>query len=588
MSTVAPQPHGGPARPAAGLRSDAWLRGNDETALLHRVAFRTAGLDVDGDTGRPVVGIAHAVSALNPCSLPLRELTTAVAEGVAAGGGIPVAFPTMTLGEDLMKPSAMLYRNLLAMEVEETLRAYPLDGIVVMGNCDKTIPGALMGALSADRPTIVVAAGARPPASFRGRRIGTGTDLWRLWDERRAGALDDDAWRELETCLACGAGTCNTMGTASTMAVLTEVLGLMLPGASTIPAGDPRGRVVAAASGEEIVKAIHADRRPSEVLTRASFENAIRILHAIAGSTNAVIHLAALAGRLGIPFSLDEVQRLGGGVPVLADIEPAGQYLIQDFDAAGGVPRLLGELADLLDLSAATVTGRPLGTLVAGEGTSPAIRARGGPVREGGAFAVLRGSLAPDGAIIKTAAATPDLLEHRGPAVVFSDYADMQARLDDPSLEVEPSSVLVLRGCGPVGAPGMPEWGMVPIPAKLARRGVRDMVRVTDGRMSGTGFGTVVLHVSPEAAVGGPLALVRDGDIVAVSVSRGRIDLEVDDDEIARRRREWAPPPSAHLRGWPALYQSQVMQASEGCDFRILRGSSPARRRFVEPVIGRS
>jgi len=570
------------------LRSDAWFRGDDEIALLHRVAFRASGLDVEGGGGRPVVGIADGTSALNPCSLPLRELTPAVAEGVTEAGGIPVVFPTMTLGEDLMKPSAMLYRNLLSMEVEETLRAYPLDGLVVMGNCDKTIPGALMGALSADRPTIVVAAGARSPAAFQGRRIGTGTDLWRLWDERRAGLLDDAEWRELETCLACGVGTCNTMGTASTMTILTETLGLMLPGASTVPAGDPRGRALAVASGREIVAAIRADRRPSQVLTAASFENAVRVLHAIAGSTNAIIHLAALAGRLGIPFSLDEFQRLGKNIPVLADVEPAGQYLIQDFDAAGGVPGLLGQMEDLLDLSAQTVLGRPLGEFVADQPATSAIRVRTRPLREGAAFAVLHGSLAPDGAVVKVAAATPDLLEHRGPAVVFSNYADMKARIDDPSLDVGPDSVLVLRECGPAGAPGMPEWGMVPIPAKLAKRGVRDMIRVTDGRMSGTGFGTVALHVAPEAAVGGPLGLVRDGDIIVMSVTGGRLDLQISEDELARRRREWRSPSSPHLRGWPALYQSQVMQAPEGCDFQILRGSSPSRRRFVEPVIGRS
>lgn len=571
------------------LRSSSWFSGENETTLLHRVAFRTSGLDLSNGCDRPVIGIAQSVSGLNPCSLPLTDLAKAAAEGVRSAGGTPVLFPTMTLGEDLMKPSAMLYRNLLSIEVEETIRAYPLDGVIIMGSCDKTIPGALMGAVSADLPTIVVVGGPRTPALFRGKQIGTGTALWRLWDERRAGNLDDDEWVELEQCLSCGTGTCNTMGTASTMAILVEALGLAVPGSSTIPAGDVRGAARAVEAGEHIVSAVRSERRPSRILTVASLTNAVRVLHAIAGSTNAIIHLTALAGRLGLSFSLDDFHRLGTDVPVLADIEPTGKYLLQEFDTAGGVPALMREIATHLDLSASTVMGRTISDIVSNVArTGDAIRSVDQPLRAGGAFAIVRGTLAPDGAVVKTSAASDHLLEHRGPAVVFSSYSEMLARVDDPALDVDEDSVLILRGCGPVGAPGMPEWGMVPIPEKLARKGVRDMVRVTDARMSGTGFGTVFLHVAPEAAIGGPLALVQNGDIVRVSVASRTLDLEVGDAEMAERRARWTPPESPHLRGWPSLYRSEVTQANEGCDLRFLQAPTAAMRRFVEPEIGRS
>jgi dihydroxyacid dehydratase/phosphogluconate dehydratase len=446
-----------------------------------------------------------------------------------------------------------------------------------------------MGAASADIPAVLVTGGARAPAAFRGRRIGSGTDLWRLWDERRAGALDDAAWQELERCLGRGLGACNTMGTASTMAVLGEALGLMVPGSATIPAGDPRGAAAAAEAGRRAVAAVREGARPSQILTPAAFRNAIRVLHAIGGSTNAVIHLAALAGRVGVAFSLDEFQRLGSGVPVLADVEPSGAALMQDFDAGGGVPALLRELSGLLDTAAGTVAGPTVGEIIAAApAATGAIRPLARPLRTGGAFAVVRGSLAPDGAVIKTSAATPELLRHRGPAVVFRDYADMRRRVEDPDLEVTPDSVLVLAGCGPVGGPGMPEWGMIPIPARLAAAGVRDMVRITDARMSGTSFGTVFLHVAPEAAIGGPLALVRDGDMIDVDVAAGVLNLDVPAGELACRRTAWSAPASPHLRGWPALYREHVTQAPEGCDLDFLMAPTAAHRRFVEPVIGRS
>jgi dihydroxy-acid dehydratase len=571
------------------LRSHAWLAGDDEVAVEHRVALASAGLPVSGANDRPVIGIANSVSDLNPCNLPLRELAVEVKAGVEEAGGIAAEFGTISLGEDLMKPSAMLYRNLLAIEVEEMVRANPLDGLVVLANCDKSVPGALMGAISANVPTVLVTGGSRPVAQFRGRPVGTGTDLWRMWDERRAGRLDDADWAAFEQCLSCGQGACNTMGTASTMAVLAEVLGLMVAGASSIPAGAERGRVAAREAGRTAVSAVRHDLRPQAILTADAFANAIVALHAVGGSTNAVIHLAAMAGRAGVPFGLDDVARIGATVPVLADVEPSGTGLMPDFDQAGGVPTLLRELAGHLKTGALTVTGGCLAEVIDGAApASGAIRPATAPLREGGAFGVVRGSLAPDGAVIKTSAATPGLLRHRGPAVVFHGYEDMLARIDDAALAVTAETVLVLTGCGPVGVPGMPEWGMIPIPARLMRAGVTDMVRVTDARMSGTSFGTVVLHAAPEGAVGGPLGLLRDGDVIALDVPAGTIDIEVSPAELARRRAEWLPPPSRHLRGWPALYARHVLQAPDGCDLDFLRAPTLAHRTFVEPTVGRS
>jgi dihydroxy-acid dehydratase len=573
----------------ARLRSQAWLGGDDEVALEHRVALASAGMTVSRAADRPVIGIANSASDLNPCNLPLRELAAEVKAGIEEAGGVGAEFGTISLGEDLMKPSAMLYRNLLAIEIEEMVRANPLDGLVVLANCDKSVPGALMGAISANVPAVLVTGGSRPVAQFRGRPVGTGTALWRMWDERRAGRLDDAGWEEFERCLSCGRGACNTMGTASTMAVLSEVLGLMVPGSASIPAGQERGRVAARTAGRLAVSAVLSGLRPQSILTADSFANAIVALHAVGGSTNAVIHLAAMAGRAGVPFPLEEIRRLGAAVPVLADVEPSGSGLMADFDKAGGVPTLLREVAGLLRTGALTITGQSIGDVIAcAPPASGAIRPATAPLREGGAFGVVRGSLAPDGAVIKTSAATAELLRHRGPAIVFSGYDDMLARIDDTALPITPQTVLVLTGCGPVGVPGMPEWGMIPIPARLVKAGVTDMVRVTDSRMSGTSFGTVVLHAAPEGAIGGPVGLVRDGDIISLDVPAGTVDLEVGPDELERRRASWTPPPSKHLRGWPALYAGHVLQAPEGCDLDFLQAPTAAHRTFVEPVVGRS
>ena len=487
-----------------------------------------------------------------------------------------------------MKPTAMLYRNQLSMEVEEYIRAYPIDGVVLLANCDKSVPGALMGAVSADVPTLVLTAGARVPATFRGQRIGTGTDLWRAWDARRRGKLDDSEWRELERCLSCGLGACNTMGTASSMAVVIEALGLCLPGTASIPTDDPDRALAAERTGHRIVEMTNAALRPSDVLTLDAFDNAVRLLSAVGGSTNAVLHLLALAGRACVPVDLDRIGRVAAEVPVLANVEPSGKLLMQDFHVAGGVPAVVYELGDRFDGSTLTGSGRTWAHEAGSPSSGEAITTSDAPMLEGGSFAVLRGSLAPRGALLKSSAASPELLSHRGPAVVFRSYEEMRTRIDDPDLDVTADSVLVLAGAGPVAVPGMPEWGMIPIPTKLADAGVSDMVRVTDARMSGTSFGTCVLHVAPEAAVGGPLALVRDGDTITLDVEAGRLELEVDADELSRRAAEQAPATSEHLRGWPKLYQQHVLQADLGCDFDFLRADTAQERRFVPPVVGRS
>lgn len=572
------------------LRSDAWIVGDSEVAVEHRVALRSAGIAIESSGGKPIIGIANSASDLNPCNLPFRSLATNVKEGVMNAGGIPVEFPCMSLGEDLMKPTAMLYRNLLAMEIEEMARAHPLDGLVLLANCDKTIPGALMGALSADLPTLVVTCGSRRPATLDGARLASGTDLWRQWDERRSERADDQAWDQLESALNCGPGACNSMGTASTMAVMSEILGFMLPGASTIPTNDPRSASAARDAGKRIVRMVAEETRPSRVCTAQSFRNALRVLNAIGGSTNVLIHLAALAGRLGLEFDQKDADTIGRDIPLLLDVQPSGSGLMQDFDAAGGVPALLGALREMLESDSQLANGESMARVIdKAPPPSGVIRTTAQPLRRGGAFRIVQGNLAPDGAAIKISAASQELLLHRGRAVVFEGYEDMLRRIDDPGLEVDATSVLVLRNCGPVGGPGMPEWGMIPIPAKLLRAGVRDMVRISDARMSGTSYGTVVLHVAPESSVGGPLALVCDGDEIQLDADSGQLDLVVDD-AVLQQRASSAPrrSPPLHLRGWPALYAAHVLQAPDGCDFDFLVAPTSAHRHFVEPVIGRS
>ena len=572
------------------LRSAEWFDGDDEVAVLHRVAAGYAS----ADRGKPVVGIADTSSALNPCQAGFAALLPELGRGIRDGGAVPMRFPVMSLGEDLMKPSAMLYRNLVAMELEEQVRAYPLDAVVYLANCDKTVPAALMAAATTRLPALLLLGGARPAPLFAGRRLGSGTDLWRALDDRRGGRLDESSWQQLEHTLACaGGGSCNTMGTASTMALITEALGMALPGSTGCQVGTPELAEIAYRTGRTVAaRAASGEASADTVMTPAAFDNAARLLAAVGGSTNAVIHLAAVAGRLGRRLDLDQLDRLWVDIPLLADIEPCGAGLVQDFHEAGGVVALAAEMlpAGLLDGTVTLADGRSVAEAV--HAHVPAlpgvIRSVADPVLPAPTLVALRGSLAPSGAVIKVAAASSDLCRHTGRAVVFDDYADMRARLDDPDLDVAAEDVIVVRQCGPVGVPGMPEWGMAPIPARLAAAGVRDMVRVSDGRMSGTSFGTVVLHVAPEAAVGGPLALVEDGDLIRLDVPARSIELLVDPTELERRREHWTPPPSAHLRGWPRLYQQHVGQAPDGCDLDFLTAPPGSDRRFVPPVVGRS
>lgn len=553
------------------LRSARWFARDDEVGLEHRAAMRAAGHPVSAADDRPVIGILNSVSELNPCNLPLRRLADAARTGIEAAGGIPVEMSTMSLGEDLMKPTAMLYRNLMAMEVEESIRAHPLDGVVLLGNCDKTLPAQLMGAASANLPALQISGGYRRPGRFHGREVGAGTDLWTYWDERRAGRLGDGDWADLEAALGCSQGACNVMGTALTMAMMSEVLGMMLPGASTLPHDDARLTAKATETGSRVVGLVRAGTTPEQVLTPAAFARALRALAALGGSTNAVIHLCAIAGRRLVPLRLSDVDEAARTTPVLADVAPVGRHTIAAFDAAGGVQEVLRRMAGGADTGPAGV-----------------IRDRADPVTPVPAFAVLHGNLAPDGAIIKTAAARADLTTHTGPAVVFHGYADMLDRIDDPDLDVTADSVLILTGCGPRGGDGFPEWGMIPVPKALGERGVTDLVRISDARMSGTSFGTCVLHVAPEAAVGGPLGAVEDGDLVTLDVPRRLLTVDVAPEVLAQRLARRTPRRPVHRRGWPALYQEHVLQAPEGADFDFLVPRDAEELTFVDPVVGRS
>ncbi|HEY7882128.1 MAG TPA: IlvD/Edd family dehydratase [Streptosporangiaceae bacterium] len=558
-------------------RSDQWYGGNDRASYIHR-AWMRRGLPRSTFTGRPQIAIANTASDFTPCNKHLNEVSASVQAGVWEAGGIPLDMPVMSLGETMVKPTAMLWRNLAAMAAEEMFRANPVDGLVLLGGCDKTIPALLMAAASVDLPAVVVPGGPMLTGHFRGVPLGCGTDVWRLSEEVRAGTLSEQDFLASESAMIRSKGHCNTMGTASTMACMAEALGMTLPGVAGTPAPDSRLLESAHASGRLAVDLVSAGRTPSQVLSAGSFRNAIVALAAIGGSTNAVVHLLAIAGRAGVPLSLDDFDTLGAEVPLLVDLAPAGRYLMDDLYRAGGLLAVLREVSDLLDPDALTVTGRPLASHL-GEARiwdETVIRPRSAPLQEKAGIAVLRGSLAPGGAVIKPAAATKELLVHRGPAVVFDSIEDLRARLDDPDLDVTEDSVLVLRGCGPRGYPGMPEVGNMPIPAKLLARGVRDMVRVSDARMSGTAYGTVVLHTVPEGAAGGPLALVRDGDPIVLDVPGRRLDLDVPPEELARR--EPAPAMIAALpgphRGWQRLYIDHVMQADQGADLDFLVGAS--------------
>ncbi|MBS1845619.1 MAG: dihydroxy-acid dehydratase [Actinobacteria bacterium] len=562
---------------AEGLKSARWFEGDDVPAFVHRTALRAEGFATADFEGRPVIGICNSWSELINCNVHFRALSNSVKRGVMQAGGFPLEFPTMALGEQLMKPTTMLYRNLMAMDVEESIRAYPLDAVVLIAGCDKTVPAQLLGAASADVPAIMLTGGPATPAVFRGKEIGVGTDLWEYTDDLRAGRMSREEYDELEAASGPSVGHCPEMGTASTLAAVVEGLGMTLPGAAAAPAVDARRYQVADAIGRRAVELAGEALRPSQILTPAAFDNAIAVLLSVGGSTNAVIHLLALAGRCGVALDLDRFDEIARQVPLLADVRPSGKHLVEQLFHAGGVPALMKELEPLLEREALTVTGKSMGENLAEVRPSSdrsVIATLAEPVKPAEGMVVVRGSLAPGGAVIKASAADPDLLVHRGPALVFDGIDDVIARIDDPDLEVDADSVLVLRGCGPIGGPGMPEWGAVPIPQKLLAAGVRDMVRVSDARMSGTAYGAVALHVSPEGALAGPLAAVRTGDVISLDVPARRLDLEVPAEEIERRLADWTPPEPRFDRGYGSLFLERVTQADEGCDFDFLRGRS--------------
>jgi dihydroxy-acid dehydratase len=530
------------------------------------------GYDRSDFAGKPVIGIINTWSDINPCHAHLRTRADEVKRGVWQAGGFPLELPALSLSEMFMKPSTMLYRNLLAMDTEELIRSQPIDGAVLLGGCDKTTPALLMGAISAGVPAIYVPAGPMLRGNWRGGVLGSGSDVWKYWDEKRAGTIDEDDWREIEVGIARSFGTCMTMGTAATMMGVAEALGFTLPGASSIVAADSAHGRMASASGRRIVEMVWEDLTPARVLDARSFDNAILVEQAMGGSTNAVIHLLALAHRAGVPLSIDRFDELSRRVPVLADIRPSGRFLMEDFFYAGGMRAFMTRLAPQLALDAMTVSGTTLGETIAGATVwnDDVIRPYDHPLYPEGGTAILRGNLAPDGAVMKASAAEPRLLKHRGPALAFESYDEMAAAVEREDLDVTADHVLVLKNAGPQGGPGMPEWGMLPIPLKLVRAGVRDMVRISDARMSGTAYGACILHVAPEAFIGGPLAFVRTGDMIEVDVAARSLHLDVADDELARRRAAWTQPPPRLARGYGAIFAAHVRQANEGCDFDVL------------------
>jgi len=555
------------------LRSRDWFGRDDLLGLSHRAYLRAEGFTSQVFDGRPVVGICNSWSELTTCNAHLRLVAEAVKRGVWSAGGFPLEFPVISLGEVLMKPTTMLYRNLMAMDVEECIRAYPLDSVVLLSGCDKTTPAELMGAASADVPAIMVPGGPMLRGMWRGQAIGSGTDTRRAWHEKRAGQLTDEQWCEIEGCISRSAGHCMVMGTASTMTSIAEALGMTLPGSANIPAADSRRLAIAEQSGRRAVEMAREDLRPSKVITREALENAIRVDMAIGGSTNAIIHLVAIAGRLGIDLPLERFDELSRTTPFITNIRPSGAYLMEDMYYAGGLPVVMKELGSLLELRALTVSGKTVEENIASAQcfNREVIKPLDQPLKPEGGTVILKGNLAPQGAVIKQSAASAQLVKHKGRAVVFESYQDLMERVDDPDLEVDESSVLVLKSAGPKGAPGMPEWGDMPIPAKLLKAGVRDMVRLSDARMSGTAYGTVVLHVSPESAVGGPLAVVKNGDTIELDVAGRQLELLVPESELKSRLAAWRPAAPHYGRGYGRMYLEHILQAHEGCDFDYLR-----------------
>jgi dihydroxy-acid dehydratase len=572
------------------LRSHKWFWGANETGLLHKGALRASGIDMDDYKGQPIIGIANTWGELNNCNMSLRAVAEEVKKGVHEAGGIPLEFPVITLGEELMKPTAGLYRNLLSMDVEENLRSYPVDGVVLLGNCDKTVPGLLMGAISANLPTIQLNAGPKKAGIHKGQRLGSGTDLWKYWDELRTGGIDNKEWEEIGKALSCGFGSCNTMGTASTMNGILEALGIMPLGLSTMPVDAEKRFTLSREAGKHIVAMVSEDLKPSDILTLQAFKNAVTVCMALGGSTNAILHLTALAGRLNISLYPDAFNSIGNAVPCIVNVQPAGEKLIDDFDKAGGVPAVIKQLKNLIDLKVKTYTGETLETILSAVTVTDdtVIKTIENPVTNAPTLAILAGNLAPNGAVIKVAAASTSLLRHTGSVFVFENYEDMLNKINDDTLPVDASTVLVLRNAGPKAVPGMPEWGMIPIPKKLRQQGVTDMVRISDARMSGTSFGTVILHVTPEAAVGGMLAFIKDGDKITIDIKNRKLDVEISDEELVYRKAKWKAPLDKHKRGYPKLYTREVLQADEGCDFDFLKPKTNDDLAFIEPIVGRS
>ncbi len=559
-------------RDPSTLRSSRWFAPDDQRSFGHRSRLKQMGFDTEDFKAKPVIGILNTWSDMNNCHTHFRDRAEEVKRGVWQQGGFPVEIPVMSLSESFMKPTSMYYRNLLALEVEETMRCYPLDGVVLMGGCDKTVPALIMGATSANLPAIFFPAGPMLKGCWKGETLGSGTDMWKYWAERQAGNLCEDGWNELEDSIARSPGHCMTMGTASTMTAIAEVLGLCLPGSTSIPAVHSTHARMASACGRRIVDLAWDKITPRSILTEDAFHNAIVTDMALGGSTNAIIHLIAMAGRAGIKLTLEQFDEISQKVSVIANIRPCGDYVMEDFYDAGGILALLSQIKSQLKLDATTVSGKTLGENLEGAEVfnDDVIRPLDKPVSNAGGTFVLRGNLAPDGAVIKPTAAEPRLLAHEGPAVVFKDYGDLKERIHDESLGLTADHIIVLQNAGPIGAPGIPEWGMLPIPNYLLKQGVRDMLRLSDARMSGTSYGACVLHIAPESAIGGPLAAVRDGDLIEVNVEKRILELKISDEELKARLAEWTAPPKRHRRGYGQLYADEITQAPEGCDFRFM------------------
>ena len=568
------------------LRSARWFAPDDLRSFGHRSRVMQMGYAQEEWKGRPVIAIVITWSDAQPCHMHFKQRVDDVKRGVLMAGGFPIEFPALSLSESLLKPTTMLYRNMLAMDVEELLRSHPVDGVVLMGGCDKTTPALLLGATSMNLPAIYLPAGPMLRGNWKGKTLGSGSDAWQYWDERRAGTLSDADWSAMEAGIARSHGTCMTMGTASTMTAIAEAIGMTLPGASSIPAADAEHIRMSSECGRRIVEMVWEDLTPAKIQSRQAFENAIAVAMAMGCSTNAIIHVIAQARRAGADIGLDDFEAASRKVPVLANVRPSGDtYLMEDFYYAGGLPGLMSRMKEHLHLGCLTVNGRTLGDNIADAGVynDDVIRPQSNPIYREGALAVLKGNLAPDGCVIKPSACDPRFLKHTGPALVFDDYPSMKKAIDDPDLDVTADHVLILRNAGPQGGPGMPEWGMLPIPTKLVKQGVRDMVRLSDARMSGTSYGACILHVAPEAYVGGPLALVRNGDLITLDVAARTIDLDVPEDELARRRAEWQPPAPRFERGYGWMFARHIKQANDGCDFDFLETSFGAT--IGEPAI---